>query len=240
MKNLLALLFFCLTNLVQAQTLRLILVVQENSPAALKDGGIIREEMQKIAEKTGMNVKIYYGNRDDALLSDVLKLVIREAQSEDVVWFYYTGHGGNSGDGFPQFSNSAGYIKETEVADRLFASNARLKIVMYDCCNIGATSLRRTSPQDRNYQSLFKYSRGTIMACSSTDSQASYGSPQVGSFFSVAFWDAVGQANRGQNMWQDVFERTRQITNDICRETRHTAQNPKFEVNVITTLTNNR
>lgn len=244
MKNfkfqLLAVLFF-VSFLSHAQKIHFIMVTQDDAPGSAKDKATMLTEIEKVGRQTGMSVDLYEFNRQNPNIGNAIQRVNQEAQAQDLVWFYYSGHGSNQGDGWPTFSNSAGSFDMTEVHNAISAINCRLKITMYDCCNIGQTNARRSGglsgsdwSRNPNKLMLFRQSRGTVKVCSSSDNKYSYGIPDVGGFFTNSFLDAVDGAAISTDMWKKTLEKTRSIANQICAENNLVQQTPKFEVNVTT------
>lgn len=172
--------------------------------------------------------------------------------SNDVVFFYYSGHGvhakADPADGWlPQMClnyesyDQDKFVPVTYVRDAL-ASKGRLSIILTDCCNDEANwvsvksilSTKKDAPNINDFdvarlKKLFFESRGSVIATSSKRGQVSYG-PKEGGCFSVAFWDEMYRVEQGQGNadWQSVIEATKQRT---LRYTNN-KQEPVYKINV--------
>lgn len=247
MKTLKAIATICLffvSLLCQAQSIHFIIVTKDDALGSVKDKATMLTEIEKIGRQTGMQVKLYEYLKQDTNIGEAIRRVHQEAQSEDVVWFYYSGDGINSGDGWGTFSNSAGRFDMTEVHNLMNNISCRLKITMYDASNVGMTNqcfnesvisnteitpvdLKNAPNVESNKLSLFKYTEGSIKVISSSDNLYAYSHDSVGGFFTNVFLDAV---DKGYHSWVDVLEESRRVTNRLCVENGLPEQNPKFEI----------
>ena len=101
-------------------------------------------EMQAIAGAIGYG-EAFYSAIGDQCSKEHLQQVLGalECGKDDIVVFYYTGHGtrefGDTSE-FPQMcmnaSDKGGYVPVRDVINKVKASKARLKIVLTDCCNM--------------------------------------------------------------------------------------------------------
>lgn len=239
MSFMLALLFTLSTQTSFAQTIHAIIVIEaEDGIGSAKDKVRINAELNQIHEVTGMNVRKHEFDRNDPQIGSTLRDL--QVEEDDVVWFYYSGHGQNAGDGWPMFFNQQRY-KITKVREILKGKDCRLKLVMYDCCNHGATvaAYRKSPPgvPSSAYEFLFKKSKGNVMACSSVAGNYSYGTPEIGGFFTDAFFKSIQQVSYSstedqQNIWKNTLNKTIELTNELCNGNGMRSQTPKFIIDV--------
>lgn len=202
-------------------------------------------ELNTIASATGLQLKQYYykdaqcnnGNLV-SLLSDI------RTSSDDVVFFYYTGHGTrstNDSSEFPQLClgshNEQDFYPLEKVLRKLSALPARLKIVIGDCCNSiapGVTSKDYatkgptvlTKDPVNAYCNLFLGSEGTIIASGSrkgeNSSTVSYadGNP-AGGIFTVTLLEVMQTVSqKGLDAdWNNIFAATKTLTYKLRQQT---------------------
>lgn len=180
-------------------------------------------------------------------------LSILNCGPNDVVFFYYSGHGvhakADPADGWlPQMClnyesyDQDKFVPVTYVRDKLATKPARLSIILTDCCNNEASwvsvksliSTQKDAPDVNKIdvaklKKLFYESRGTVIATSSKRGQVSYG-PKEGGCFSVAFWDEMYNVEQGASNadWNSLIEATKQRTLKYTSN----KQEPVYKVNV--------
>jgi hypothetical protein len=225
-------------NQVQAQTLHAFVITESVAPGAVKDKVLMKREIERIARLTGMNAQTYvFRHNQSGLVNRIRSL---SPSSQDVILFYYSGHGGNSGNGWPEFSNSGDRftLKQTDIRELMRSKRARLKITLYDCCNGGRTNApylakAKTKPSLAHvYNLLFKKFRGEIMACASASGAFAYGDNDSGSYFTLSLLDAFTKIELGSNAWDELASKTIAGTNDLCSQANRGRQTPKFFVKV--------
>jgi hypothetical protein len=233
LKLMLFICFFYISLVSYGQSIHFIMVIQESAPGSAKDKITMRREIETIGRNCGMSIKLYSFNKDDANIAQGVMRAKQAVQQDDVLWFYYSGHGAGN-DGYPMFNN----YKMTVVHNIISQASCRLKITQYDCCNAGGDAGNRLArsgmARHPNHEYLFKHSKGNIKMCSSSDGRYSYGSPQVGGFFSLSFLDAIENVTPSPDMWSKALIKTREITNQLCVDNGLTAQHPRFEASVVT------
>lgn len=218
------------------------------------------EELGVIQAALGCDVdwlNVYTGsacskkNLEDALSS-------LRCGSNDVVFFYYSGHGvhaqADPADGWlPQMClkyesyDQDKFVPVTYVRDKLKGKGARLNIILTDCCNnnaswvtvksllMGVTTPPKTNGIDVvRLKKLFYDSKGMVIATSSKRGQYSYG-PNEGGCFSISFWDEILKLEQGQGTatWNAVLDAAKHNTLDLTDG----KQEPVFQINTETTST---
>lgn len=212
-----------------AQTLHLIIVQDDTDPTigGVVDFNKVQKFAQNIANTVGMRYKVYpykkseYLNNADKLNADLKSL---SYHSDDVVWFYYTGHGFNSGDGnlFTGFSLGTGTnamnYKTDYIHQRLTEKEPRLTIVMTDACNYSQIPGYNTAPSGgtasragEGWRKLFLESKGYIKVASNTAGYRSYsyGDATNGGLFTRGLLDVLKENEENVNTnWQNVLNQT--------------------------------
>ncbi len=127
--------------------------------------------------------------------------------SNDIVIFYYSGHGYSNEDNpaqpYPQFDLRQSRFDDIKVAtlnasdvfNRIKAKKARLNLIITDCCN---SNLGLLKPEGKNFAQtakslltwdqsycydLFMKSKGSILATAAKKGQYAYGNTDLGGYF---------------------------------------------------------
>ncbi len=124
--------------------------------------------------------------------------------SNDVIWYYYTGHGENYNT-WPISDERE--VPITWVFNKVKAKGARLSLTQYDCCNWRSPQV--SAPSDIRPKSSFKYlfleAKGHIIASSCSSGQFSYGKEGRGSVYTNEFYDAIHEGLK----WDQVLNLTK-------------------------------
>ncbi len=191
-------------------------------PAVTQDIEQVRQELQTIAESTGMlvrRVELTGTQLRKAALMDTISGL--QPAPDDAVLFYFSGHGFSlqSKDAWPYMSMlSDEALDQKWVFDTLAAMQPRLLLVISDSCNnvipeayAPDTSLGRqfkaAGDARENYQALFLHARGAILASSSQHDEVS-STFTNGSAFTQQFFAALHNAvaRSQQPTWKNVME----------------------------------
>lgn len=166
----------------------------------------VRREMQKISFYTGLNLRETTFRGRDAVPENVLgKINQLEIKEEDVVIFYFSGHGyrtPSKGDvPWPNlyFSTTGTGIDYALIGEKLEARHPRFLMVIADACNnvvsdwfsppLIKKSFMMMSPEsnmERNYRKLFLEVKGVVMITSSKAGEYSWATER-GGYFTLAF-----------------------------------------------------
>lgn len=211
----------------QARTLFLIIVYQPvNSEYPENVGtGIDIRNIETLANQVSRDAnlqlsikKINTTLNPSTVRNDVFNYITSiSVGTDDVVWYYYTGHGSNC-DGFPK--SAYGEICLSEVHQRIKSKNPRLTISMFDGCNVGDpivepnTDFLKTDVS--NLRMLFLDARGDVKSCSSQSGKFSYGSQNAGGLYTIGFLQAIKE----KNTWEEVFETCRTNTISLSQQNR--------------------
>ncbi|MEK8020919.1 MAG: caspase family protein [Candidatus Parabeggiatoa sp.] len=197
--------------------------------------------VEEIAQKTGLSLNGGSIAGDTFTKSSIMTAVNNlSVEQNDVVLFYNSSHGFNSGGSkWPDIHLENGSVPLVQIADILRNKNPRLSIIMADVCNKasnrGSFLRSRTGGKAKNYQELFLNSKGTIIASSSIEGQYSWGDPQRGGYFSNAFLGELDKelivSNRRPS-WKAIMERATQAIPLRPNPHQQKTQQPQAEVNV--------
>ncbi|UCD28893.1 MAG: caspase family protein [Planctomycetota bacterium] len=181
---------------------------------------------QRIADNTGLNLQFQSLTGSSLTAHNArYKLNRLDTNADDVIYFFYSGHGANSGTSqWPvltfDFDSAEPYIFFDEVVELLEPKNARLQIIIADCCNNYPDQVGRPLPvyvprpgtplEEENFKSLFLENQGRILACGSKPGQFSLGAEEAGGLFVMMFMNAfVTLAQSQQNLtWNEIFTKT--------------------------------
>lgn len=219
-----------------AQTIHVILyanTIDEGIGETVKiDVKRVKNEIGQIAQYIGYNVSWSIATTADdctkgGLFSDLNSL---QPNSNDIIFFYYSGHGrrdqATDTDPFPRMclteSDWSNHPQVAEVRNILSSKNARLKIIVTDCCNNdpsvrgfsrsyskGATYSKGTDYA--NYKKLFVETKGEVVITSSKIGQTSGCNEDVGGYLTYMFFLDLHEAaeNASTSNWNTILENTK-------------------------------
>lgn len=199
-----------------AATLYAIIVADTNDTRIGSGTNKDEEEILKLVTTIGQNtgLTVHKIVIDNSAVSpggggyDKVKVAVTglSVASEDMVFFYYSGHGNNKGTGSiwpelqvegldtkPERRIELDWVKKT-----LEQKQPRFLIAIADTCNFlpGTRAriwLKRTEKPSA-YQQLFLNYQGSIVASSSIPDQDSFGVKDSGGFFTQAFLKSLNEA----------------------------------------------
>lgn len=174
--------------------------------------------MENVSKHTRLTLSSRYISGNQLSLANVNQAINSvSASPDDVIFFYWTGHGHNAGDSVLPTMN----IKQWQetlglsvVKNTLEQKRPRLLIVIGDTCNKPTrTSREEETPRNENpenYKELFLNYRGIIAVSSSKKGQFSYGNPQSGGIYTNAFLASLSAelASSNRPSWDALFKRT--------------------------------
>lgn len=221
----------------QGQTLHAILMADENDAkigqSCRKDLKIMSENMQQISNGIGYQLNlVQLSGLNFTALS--LREAIQKLQvsPQDLVFFYYSGHGYNIPDNASNYPylNVINYtqapISLDEIEQLIQAKKPRLCITLGDCCNkvmedakssrgIAKPRTKEANSTDQVkviLQQLFLTPSGSIKISSSKKGQYSWTMGANGSAYSFAFESAFEDCllNTQQAQWETLLKDTQQ------------------------------
>jgi hypothetical protein len=228
-------LFVGLGSLLPAQTLHLIMVVQMNDSliGGKMDSMQVSSEVATIANNTGLKFERHFFNQDQ-LTAYRFKSFMQNFQCEDqdVVWFYYSGHGEKEAcfqPPYPSFSLSSSCFLQNRIHSKLLAKSPRLLITLYDCCAYDPRLktpdriAKFALPKAANHKKLFLNTRGHLLLQSNDPDKSShsYGNNEMGGVYTFTFFEQLSklsQGSLGNCRWDSLLSAT-------SRETQIIAQN---------------
>ena len=234
-----------ISNITVSQTLHGIIFADtwndEIGYSVKRDFGNMEIEFILIAETNNLKLNLLIDCVGEDFNKQTADNVLNNLMCEpnDIVFFYYSGHGRRSDSQFPQLALDGGGIALHTIDEMIAKKNPRLRIIMADCCN-GATSedltpqgdLGGASQLDRNsesfYKNLFGNSvRGSVMVASSRAGEISRALNVGGVFIFSLLQEAQKMIASSANAnWNTLLERTQNATNKLAGHT------PIFAVNI--------
>jgi Caspase domain len=185
--------------------------------------------------------------------------------TNDIVIFYYSGHGysntQNAAQAYPQFDLRQSRFDDITIAtmnaldvyNRVKAKNARLNLIITDCCN---SNLGLLKPEGKNFAQtakslmsweksfcydLFMKSKGSILATAAQKGQYAYGNTDLGGYFTSNIITAIEKyLSKFQNAsptWQQIIAEAQVSTvslslSNLCTAKTSCRQDPVYVVDV--------
>lgn len=185
---------------------------------------------------------VYYVYPDKYCSPQNLRKVLDNLRcgSDDVVFFYYSGHGGRSMQDtspYPQMSLGQHYEAQmisVEGVDRALArKNPRLRFVITDCCNsedefitpkleISKGSSMVTTKKENNYEKLFMGKYGNVIITSSKAGETSSCNYQIGGFFTYCLLAVLENAiQQDVTDWNKIINAAKNSTVEFSSDKMH-------------------
>ena len=215
--------------------------------------GRIERQLSSIGESCGMDVKVYH-NKSHTFSVEAIEHTLQHIKitKNDVIWFYYSGHGINASQSeWPKLLIDGTTLRLTEVHRNLLGMGARLTITTGDCCNIGTprsvasnrapvysgVGARGADEQikKQNYSKLFKQAEGEIIMSGSRIGEYARYSDALGGFFTLGLcetlYNAGNNAQVDRTSWEqilnDTYDYTLQSTTDM-----QAPQHPQYKIDI--------
>ena len=239
-----------------AQTIHFIIVSDINGSSEGVAAGRITEYLKdktfvpNLKFHTGMKVNVVdvsgnvfsLGNMND-------KLAQLNTADDDVIFFYYCGHGFNAGvpsDPYPTFwfGNNSQTRSFVSVYNDLIVKPHRLLIAIAEACNkeIESRPINREiavngyfapkTGKTEKYQKLFYFSSGNYIMCSSNKGEISHVGNSWGCFsraFIDAFETAVEYNNNHTPTWDEIFNKIAARTDSLSYNEFGEPQHPRWQ-----------
>lgn len=150
--------------------------------------------------------------------------------SNDIVIFYYSGHGGNMGDDkWPHIQLKDGLYWQSDIVKRLNSkcANAMLIMCIADCCNNTSTNSIPGNYNPKDVELLRKLftnfqEKTTIVMSASKQGQYSWSHTQYGAYFGnclrIAIAEKTSNKNANAPTWNTVFDYAKQLTLQLTNQ----------------------
>ncbi len=251
--SLLVVFFSFLSFEIKSQSIHLLLVCDTDDytigKGVSKNVSIVASDISKIAKK--INFKLFEHNLigNNFTISKINKIISNlKVQANDIVLFYYSGHGINGQSNWPLLLISNGSLDLEKIHKKLKSKNPRFLMTFADCCNYSNTYNSNSKGKNINSEKiktnatkslnlLFSDFRGDIIACGSKTGFSSY-NDFIGGFYTVSFFIVLNRALKSKinSDWQTIFETTSDFTKQNAQSVGK-IQEPFFEINTLN-LTN--
>lgn len=222
----------------QAATLYAVIVGDTDAydvrPFVEQNVRLVREEMAKVAQYTGLELKEMVFVDEKAKGSFIEDLDKLEVKADDVIVFYWNGHGVNvheKGGAWPSLVKTADdrVVDHLQVTQMLMRKNPKFLLSVAASCNSVGSDVRiekRVSPFGaleadealvaKNYRKLFLESTGTLMASSSSPGEYSWVNPEEGGeYYTLALLDNIHGVVKSEKgvAWEVVLDQaTAEVT----------------------------
>lgn len=212
------------------------------------------KDLKSLSSSNGYTLKSYTLTGSKCSPSSVNNVINELSAQNDIIVFYYSGHGGRSHSDdastkFPRMCLASHYadqwIKVSDALKRLCAKGPRFVLMITDCCNsyydrkghTESVSLFKTSNDSKVLQKLFFESKG--YASITGASPGEYGwCTQDGAYLTLSFLKLLYKEVSSENTpvtWQSLLE---SVSNDTYQTTYEkykkgwitNSQRPVFEV----------
>ncbi|MDR3268475.1 MAG: caspase family protein [Tannerella sp.] len=237
-------------NVIYAQTFHAIIFADSDDPkigrSVFNDYYNMQAECATIAAANNMKLKEYHYVDAECSKTNAEK-VLQDLNCgpQDIVFFYYSGHGGRAYDDkskFPQLSLSpgdAGLMPLYRIDEMMASKHPKFRIIMADCCNSYVPGI---TPKDKDlggaksvlkdqtaeiYQNLFGRLHGSIVVSSSQAGETS-SAVDDGGAFTLCFLKELQKIVAGNSRpdWNALLNNTKTETYNWRSHT------PVYDINV--------
>ncbi len=255
---------FAICQHANAQTLHLIVFAGTDDTSSILRTGIrqtkedVKKEYRLVADQLNMRLnEMVFSGSDFNYINLQQVLGSLHPSGDDVVVFYFIGHGVNKTDidrQWPQLAFLEGgvgarnrLVPFSDIINQLKRKNQRLLIMIAESCNdssgrtdyfaedlMGMVTLSYSSRDIERLKDLYIRSEGTIICSSSEPGQRSVVVPS-GGVFAMAFLEVHKDLTSISSFadWNTLFEKTRLRTNSLLQTNRPgRIQNPQFQINI--------
>ena len=236
---------------VRGGNLHTIIFADTNDPkigaSVLQDYYNLSVEASTIAAATGLHMKSYYFKGNQCSNANLVTLLDElHTEKDDVILFYYTGHGTRAKDDkseFPQMCLGSLYDDDfyplEQVLKQLNRQPARLKIVIGDCCNSVVPGVTAKDYETRSvtvltrepvnlYNSLFMGNEGYLISSASRKGENAVGT-QDGGYYTVSILNVLKDiAAKGMlSTWENIMLKAKNLTYQYGKHT------PVYSVKIV-------
>ena len=217
-----------------------------------KDLRSMQRELQNIASKTGLRLRLTALQGGATAADQVLQHLAQiQPGSDDVVFLYFSMHGfrtTSKQDIWPDlyFNNGENALDFNSINQVAINKNPRLLISIADVCNnvlpdgsipiVQAKALldrEKAARTEKNYRQLFLSSAGTIIVSGSIPGQSSW-SYRKGSLYTLEWLKSLKTEVEGRGVanWTAMLNRASQGTASTSSGSFGELQNPQFQISL--------
>lgn len=218
-----------------AQTVHALLIIMDADPsigpATKVDQYKVDRMLTSVSRVYPVKKTVYLSSRNATRGRAVLDWIQSvQPALDDVVFVYYAGHGGMESNTYREtyLNLTDGELYRYKLADAMERVNCRLKMLITDACSnaprplIVASSYAVETVSKSHIKNLFGQHKGFLHLSAASEGQYSWSHLELGSFFSIALMELISDisdADRdGFVAWQEVFELTRDVTEELFKQ----------------------
>ena len=257
----------CMVFSLSANTIHTIVFVDTNDQSIGAGVGVNASKFQNWAnmiadalKADGYTQRVYYYSGNQCSKANLLNVVASLNCTDDIVLFFYGGHGGRSVNDVSKFPRMClgstvenQFVPVSQLNSLLQQKNPRLQIIIADCCNsyyngnipmgrmvaMGGSS-KRTSYPSSKVRELFLKRRGSIISAGATMGEYGWVNSVNGGIFTNSFIDSFDfsiERTGEQLSWQHIFKDAKDLTFELSQiaymDRRITkTQTPVYDINV--------
>ncbi len=216
----------------ECQTIHALLVIMDDDP---KIGSGVKKDRKSIQQLLGnihndlceVKTTTLLSSEDNATHEKILNWVQNiNAASNDVVFIYYSGHGGMNPDGHTFLFTEGKYLFRSDLVNAIKqVKSPKLSIIITDCCSsLYSTNEQPTLQSSRSItrltqkhlRNLFLEHTGFLHITAATEKQYGWSNSITGGWFTsnlIKSLDSNPDNNKNSFLsWEEVFENTKQNT----------------------------
>ena len=219
----------------EAQTVHALLIIMDADssigPAMKVDQYKVERMLTSVSRVYPVKKTVYLSSRNATRKYAVLDWIQRvRVERDDVLFVYYGGHGGMVSNSYREtyLNLTDGRLFRYKLADAMEKVNCRLKMLITNACSnaprppIVASNFAVETVSKHYIKHLFGQHEGFLHLNAATEGQYSWSHLELGSFFTIALMELISDISDtdrdGFVAWQEVFELTRDVTEELFKQ----------------------
>lgn len=229
----------------EAQTVHALLVLMDDDPSIGNSVKVDKTRIQQLLDLVQnetpceVDTTTLLSSKDNATREEIVRwLNSLSTAANDVVFIYYSGHGGMNDERQTFLATQGKYFYRTDLVNAINSARLpRLTMLITDCCSSlvrssvqpGLQSSRSVArPAQQILSNLFLEHKGFLHLTSASEGQYAWGSPATGGWFTRGLINAMNSdpdKNRNNFLsWEEVVVKARENTEKTFKQTTFTRQ----------------